>query len=133
MLKDQLSNTISGEQFAISTFETPIYLQEKDQMSYALLTKKMKKGPEYWAITNEKLVKRDRFCEFLRIITQALTEFTEPYEVSRFFQHSGVDTRTGNLWEMYLEQENLLCNYCFQVNLAEDAPFFMRIKAFVKH
>lgn len=131
-IRKNLSGTISGEQFAISTFEAPKYLQKQDQMSYARLPKEMRHCREWWKIVNENLVKRDRYHEFLKVIAQTRLEFTDPHEIAKFFLKMGVDTRTDNIWEMYLEQDDLLCNYCFQVNLSENAPFFVEIKAFIK-
>ena len=131
-IRECLTNFISGEQFAIRTFEAPPQLRDKDQMCYALLPKQMHNCREWWETVNKDLIQRDRYHEFLKVISQTKLEFDNPYEIARIFQKMGVDTREDNIWEMYLEQENLLCNYCFQVNLSDNAPFFVKIKAFVK-
>lgn len=129
MIRENLSPHIISEQFALDSFESGSALEERDQFGYGTLPRKM--DHQAWQITNKNLLTRWRYMELMRMLNQVTVEFEESNELSRLFARMGVNTRSGNIYELYLEQDNLHCNYCFQVNLEHDAPFFVKVLAFV--
>lgn len=120
----------ASQQLSFDSFESKSALLEKDQMAYGTMPKRMDRLQ--YTITNKNLLNRKRMGELLDIMSQIVIEFEGPTEISQMFQKMGIDTRANNIWEMYLEKSNLLCNYCLQVNLSNDAPFFLRVQAFAK-
>lgn len=130
MIRENLSPHIISEQFALDSFESGSALEERDQFGYGTLPRKM--DHQAWQITNKNLLTRWRYMELMHMLNQVTVEFEESNELLRLFARMGVNTRSGNIYELYLEQDNLLCNYCFQVNLEHDTPFFVKVLAFVK-
>lgn len=130
MIREHLSPYIISEQFAFDSFESRSALEERDQFGYGTLPRRMDR--QNWEITNKKLLTRWRYVELMRILNQVTIEFEDPNELCQLFTRIGVNTRSGEIYELYLEQDDLLCNYCFQVNLEHDAPFFVKVLAFVK-
>lgn len=90
-------------------------------------------APQYH-VTHKDLLNKDRWVEMMDVAGQIPVEFDSPNAVKQFFMRMGMDSRSDDTYEMYLEGENLNCDYCVQVSMAEeqkDAPF-IRILAFAK-
>lgn len=130
MIRESLTAYPASQQLAFDSFEICSALTAKNQMAFGTMPRQMKRR-EY-TVTNKELITQFRWCEFLRMMEQISVEFSEPDEIGKLFRSMGVDTRTGNTWEMYLERDDLFCDYRFQVNLDLDAPFFVKILAYAK-
>lgn len=130
MIRENLSSYPANEQLAFNSFEARSTLTPKSEMAFGTMPKRMNRRA--FTIVNKELINQHRWCEFLRTIEQLTVEFSDAEEIGRLFQRMGVDTRTGNTWEMYLERDDLFCDYRFQVNLEKDAPFFVKVLAYAK-
>lgn len=130
MIRENLSPHIISEQLSFDSFKSRSALEKRDQFGYGTLPRRMDR--QNWEITNKSLLTRWRYMELMRMLNQVTVEFQDPGELSRLFQKMGVNTHTEDIYEMYLERDDLLCNYCFQVNVAQDAPFFVKVLAFIK-
>ena len=111
MIRENLSPHIISEQFALDSFESGSALEERDQFGYGTLPRKM--DHQAWQITNKNLLTRWRYMELMHRLNQVTVEFEDPNELSRLFARMGVNTRSGNIYDLYWEQDNLLCNYCY--------------------
>lgn len=131
MIRESLTSYPANEQFAFATFEAPPALAEKDQMACGIFMERMNRNE--LIVSNKNLINQNRLCEFMRILKQSRVEFKDLEDAKSFFRRVGVDTRTNGIYEMYLEQDELFCNYCFQISTAPDAPFCLRIKAYTKN
>ena len=129
-IRENLTAYPASQQLSFDSFETRSALMEKDQMVYGMFPRRMDRRHYYTG--NSKLLTLKRYKEFLDVMAQTVVEFEDAAAVSQFFQKVGIDTRSGNLMEMYLESSDLLCNYCFQLNLDREADDFLYIRAFVK-
>ena len=130
MIREKLTAHPASEQLAFDSFESRSALEKNDQFGYGVLPRRMDR--QNCQVTNMSLLNRWRFVELMRMLNQVTVEFQDPGELSQMFQRMGVNTRTGDIYELYLESDDLLCNYCFQVNLERDASFFVKVIAFVK-
>lgn len=130
MIRENLSSYPVNEQLAFNSFELSSPLTPQSEMAFGTLPKRMNRRE--FTVVNKDLINRNRWCEFLKTIEQLTVEFSDAEEIGRLFQRMGVDTRTGDIWEMYLARDDLFCDYRFQVNLEKDAPFFVKILAYAK-
>ena len=130
MIREKLSSFLRNEQSVMSDEWSCSPLRKENEMAYGTIQQKDRL--HHFALTNRKLLEHRRWCEFMRIMAQMEVEFTNPDEVRRLFLQAGIDTREGNILEMYMEDDDLLCTYSFQVDLDYNSPLFMSVHAYVK-
>lgn len=128
-VRNNLTTYMLNEQLSLDSSANP-NLDTKTQMAYGALSRDMVRLT--WDTVNKPLVSKDRWVEFLDVLCQLKADFSSADEIRRFFYSMGVDTRTGDIYEMYLSMDNLACDYCVQVDLGKDEPFFVKLKAYVK-
>lgn len=129
MIRENLSAIMPCEQMALSTFERASALSPKSQMAVGMIRKGV--NHQEFTITNKELITQRRLCEFLKTLERFSLEFPVAEETEHLFKRLGAK---GNedVWELYLEQDNLSCNYCFQVHSGQNEPFFVKIFAYAK-
>lgn len=73
------------------------------------------------------------YTEFLDVMAQMRISFTDPNNESfkSFFTVNGVDTRHDNIWEMYLMDPQLRCDYVVQCHM-NDPEKVASVLAYVK-
>ena len=125
----QLTSYPASEQFAFGLYEQASALTQESEMACGTMPRRMDR--RCYNITNRQLFTQPRWFEFLRMMEQT-KELGTPEEIASMFRCKGVDTRNGNIKELYLDDEDLLCNYRFQVDLAVDAQIFIKVLAYAK-
>lgn len=129
-IRENLSSFLMDEQSVISEEWSANPLRKEFELAYGTILRKDNRPIFY--MTNEKLFNRFCWCEFMRVMAQMEIEFTDANEVKELFRKFGIDTRSDDVWEMYMGGNDLLCNYSFQVNMNSDSPLLMAVRAYVK-
>lgn len=119
----------ASQQLAFDSFETRSALEKKYQMGYGIVDKGLVRHV-FW-LSNIKLFTPACWLEMLNVMSSMTIEFEGANEIRNMFRSRGVDTRIDDTWEMYLEREDLLCNYSIQVKMNADQDF-IKVHAFAK-
>lgn len=119
----------ASQQLAFDSFETRSALEHKYEMGHGIVDKGLDRHV-FW-LTNIKLFTPVRWMEMLNVMRSMTIEFEGATEIRNLFRSYGVDTRTDDAWEMYLEREVLLSNYCIRVKMNADQDF-IEVHAFAK-
>lgn len=129
-VRNNLSPYTLNEQFTFDGHSQQ-HLDAKYQMALGAVSNDMERIT--WNAVNKPLVNRERWVEFLDVLGQLRVDFSSAADIRSFFSSMGVDTRTGNTFEMYLSMDELKCDYCVQVDLDRSEPFFVKLKAYAKN
>lgn len=130
-IRTHLSHDCPNKQFAFDGFQAQQTLDAKSQLACGIVMSR-KMDRLWYQVTNKSLVNRFRWTEFLDILSQFKPEFGNAEEIRHLFQSVGVDTRQGDVYELYLTADNLVNNYCVQVSMDGNADFFVKLKAYTK-
>lgn len=129
-VRRNLSPYTLNEQFAFDGHSQQ-HLDAKHQMALGSVSNDMERIT--WNAVNKPLISKERWVEFLDVLGQLRVDFSSAADIRSFFSSMGVDTRTGNTFEMYLSMDELKCDYCVQVDLDRSEPFFVKLKAYAKN